>query len=158
MVHQLWLQPIMATRWYRRHRKTNLPPSRMRLMIRRLKPLPLRPITNRKRKTTKSKTIRLSRKNYRPIKKSRWSQLTGIQTAAKCRWNQSTNVLKTANPRQNRLTSLPLKQTIPPSRHPSGRQPIWTTCSDIKPVTAKGRLKKQSVFRRPLITHLEEYP
>lgn len=54
--------------------KTNLLPSRMRLMIRRLKPLPLRPITNRKRKTTKSKTIRLSRKNYRPIKKSRWSR------------------------------------------------------------------------------------
>ena len=52
----------------------NLPPSRMRLMIRRLKLLLLRPITNRKRRTTKSKTIRLSRKNYRPIKKSRWSR------------------------------------------------------------------------------------
>ena len=74
MVHQLWPRPITATRWYRRRRKTNLLPSRMRLMIRRLKPLPLRPITNRKRKTTKSKTIRLSRKNYRLIKKSRWSR------------------------------------------------------------------------------------
>ena len=127
-------------------------------MIRRLKPLPLRPITNRKRKTTKSKTIRLSRKNYRPIKKSRWSRLTGIQTAAKCRWSRSTNVLKALNSRQNRLTSLLLIQTNPPSRHPSGRQPTWTTCSDIKPLTAKGRLKKQSVFRRPLITHSGRIP